>query len=89
MMCNLRDEKFASLALSLCKNSNLKHHQHGCVAVLNGKIIARGWNSDRCFSKDGILKNVCSCHAEMDCLRKMMKLVGNKAKGTRCLLQPS
>ena len=43
--------------------------QHGCVAVANGKIMARGHNTTRTQSQDGFICNTCSCHAEIAALR--------------------
>jgi tRNA(Arg) A34 adenosine deaminase TadA len=45
----------------------------GCVAVASGKVVARGHNNYRTYSKDGLIDNVCSCHAEIDVLRKCLK----------------
>ncbi len=49
-------------------------HKHGCVAVVNGKIIARGFNNYRTHSSDPFHCQGCSCHAEMDTLRKTYQL---------------
>ena len=49
--------------------------RHGCVAAINGKIIARGHNNYRQHSYDGIMNNPFSCHAEMDVLRKCLQKV--------------
>lgn len=77
-MCNLRDERIASIALQEADRSTMKYHQHGCVAVLGGQIIARGTNSYRCQSNDGYLTNTCSCHAEIDVLRKLERILAKK-----------
>ena len=46
--------------------------RHGCVAVLNGKIIARGFNNtSRTYSRDQFIRNTCSCHAEAATLREL------------------
>ena len=45
--------------------------QHGCVAVANGKIMARGHNTTRTQSQDGFICNTCSCHAEIATLRNL------------------
>ena len=46
---------------------NGKNSHHGAVLVWKGKVISRGWNQPR----NRIFKtNVCSVHAEMDCLNK-------------------
>ena len=73
-----RDERFARFALYEADKSNMKHHQHGCVAVMGGQIIARGYNSTRTQSSDGFLKNTCSCHAEIDVMRKLDKRLNRK-----------
>jgi hypothetical protein len=79
-LCNVnsRDERFARIALQEADKSNMKHHQHGCVAVIGGQIVARGYNSDRTYSCDGFLKNTCSCHAEIDVMRKLEKRLNKK-----------
>ena len=45
--------------------------RHGCVAVVNGKILGRGHNTIRTQSFDGFIRNTCSCHAEIAALRNM------------------
>jgi deoxycytidylate deaminase len=72
--CSFRDEKFASLALNEADKSIMKHHQHGCVAVVGGQVIARGYNSYRCYSNDGFLDDTYSCHAEIDVMRRLSKI---------------
>lgn len=76
--CNTRDERFAGIALSEADKSTMVHN-HGCVAVMGGKIIARGFNSDRCYSNDGFLTNLCSCHAEIDVLRQLDRILKKKS----------
>ena len=70
--CTHNDEKFVAIAVIEAEKSALPARL-GCVAVVNGKIIARGFNHYRTFSKDGLIENTCSCHAEMDVLRKCLK----------------
>tara|TARA_Y100000768_G_C23523752_1_gene471576 strand:+ start:45 stop:317 length:273 start_codon:yes stop_codon:yes gene_type:complete len=43
--------------------------KHGCIAVMNGKIVGRGHNHYRTMSSDKIISKMCSCHAEIDTLR--------------------
>jgi len=76
--CNSHDERLASLALLEADKSTMKHHQHGCIAVTGGQIIARGTNSYRCNSNDGYLTDTCSCHAEIDVLRKLERILTKK-----------
>jgi len=80
LLCTVtsRDERFATLAMSEADKSNMKYHQHGCVAVVGGRIIERGCNSDRCQSSDGFLDNTCSCHAEVDVMRKLDRRINKK-----------
>lgn len=53
--------------------------RHGCVAVLNGRVIGRGFNNYRCNSRDGFIKDAMTCHAEIAALRQVNKAT-NKFK---------
>lgn len=64
------DANYLSMAANEAKKSKLLS-QHGCVAVISGKILARGHNTLRTQSKDGFISNTCSCHAEMATLRSL------------------
>ena len=64
------DEKYVCHAAHESRKSNLLS-RHGCVAVVNGKILGRGHNSSRTQSHDGFICNTCSCHAEIAALRSM------------------
>ena len=78
LQCSLQDERYANLALTEADKSTMKHHNHGCIAVVSGTIVARGYNSYRCQSNDGLLIGSCSCHAEIDVLRKLSRLIVKK-----------
>jgi tRNA(Arg) A34 adenosine deaminase TadA len=67
-----KDQRFASIALDEAAKSTLLM-QHGCIAVLSGKVIAKGCNNIRCHSKDGLLhyRKCCSAHAEICVLHKL------------------
>lgn len=67
-----KDHRFASIALDEAAKSTLLM-QHGCIAVLSGKVIAKGCNNIRCHSKDGLLhyRKCCSAHAEICVLHKL------------------
>lgn len=69
-----RDFRFMQMAHTEAYKSPI-NMQHGCVAVMNGKVVARGYNTDRCHSKDGLLKRAWCCHAEIDVLRKLFRLL--------------
>jgi deoxycytidylate deaminase len=67
-----KDQRFASIALDEASKSPLLM-QHGCIAVLNGKVVAKGYNNIRSHSKDGLLnfRKCCSAHAEIHVLHKL------------------
>ncbi len=73
-----RDERYIQFAAEQAVKSNVLTFRHGCIAVVSGKIVARGYNNTRTYSKDGFIKNTCSCHAETDVLRKCYKQNINK-----------
>ena len=50
--------------------------RHGAVAVVNGKIVGRGHNHYRSTSRDNFIKNTCTCHAEIACLRQVFHSCG-------------
>jgi deoxycytidylate deaminase len=80
-VCTTRDEKYASLALHAANNSNMKYHQHGCIAVADGTVLASGCNSygiPTVMAKDKYLQTTCTCHAEADVLRKIERLLIKK-----------
>ena len=68
-----REERFLSLA-SLHAQESCMPFRHGSVIVQNGKPISFGMNHSRNYSKDGIISNCCSCHAEVDAIRNAYKL---------------
>ena len=55
--------------------------QHGCIAVVGGKIMATGFNNYRTTSNDGFIGNTCTCHAEVDTLRKLYRSCSNNVYG--------
>jgi len=70
--CTQNDEKYVSLAIAEAEKSDLRARL-GCIAVVSGKVIAKGYNHYRTFSKDKLIERTCSCHAEIDVLRKCLK----------------
>ncbi len=70
--CSTTDYRLASVALNESDKSPL-NYRIGCIACASGKIVARGYNHYRTYSKDGLIGNTCSCHAEIDVLRKCLK----------------
>ena len=68
-----KDHKIASLALAEARESPVMM-QVGCVATLNGKPIAQGHNHYRTHSKDKIICNTFTCHAECDVMHKLSNM---------------
>ena len=66
------DERFVSVAAREARKSHVRARL-GCVAVSSGKVVAKGFNTYRTYSKDGMINKACSCHAEIDVLRKCLK----------------
>lgn len=71
-----QDEHFIQAALVEAQNSpcNMKH---GAVAVSGGKILGRGFNHYRCHTRDGIVGDSCTCHAEMAAIRQILRRVNH------------
>lgn len=67
-----RDERFLSLATKHAQDS-IMQGRHGCVLTMHGKIVSSGHNSNRTYSRDGMIHTCCSCHAEIDALRNAQK----------------
>ena len=64
------DERYLCLAAHISRKSPVLM-QHGCVAVVGGKVMATGYNNYRTNSNDGFINNTCTCHAEVDAIRKL------------------
>ena len=71
-MVSIRDERFISEACSLAMDSQMLQ-RHGCVAVVNGKIMDVDAIIIEIILKDGMLSNCCSCHAEIAATRSAFK----------------
>ena len=72
--CSSSDIRYVELAATEAYKSTV-NYRHGCIAVSSGKVIAKGHNHDRTISRDGLISNnVCSCHAEIDVLRKCLRM---------------
>ena len=66
------DARFLSFAIDEANKSELRA-KIGCIAVVSGKIVARGYNTYQTHSKDGLIHHTCSSHAEVSVLRKCLK----------------
>jgi tRNA(Arg) A34 adenosine deaminase TadA len=71
-MITTKDAKFASKAAAEAQNSPCLM-RHGCVAVINGRIVGRGHNHHRSHSKDGFIHDCMTCHAEVAALREVYR----------------
>ena len=67
-----KSDKFCCAAVSHAAFSPMLQ-KHGCVAVVNGKIVGKGFNNYRNYSKDGLMRTCCSCHAEVAAIRDSTK----------------
>jgi len=67
-----REAAFMECALEEAEKSPCLF-RHGAVAVVNGRILARGHNTYRTYSRDRFIRNCCTCHAEIDVLRQVYK----------------
>jgi tRNA(Arg) A34 adenosine deaminase TadA len=70
MTLSNKDQQFINIAAEEAMSSDCLM-QHGCVAVLNGKVIGRGFNHLCNSTSDGfVVENQYSCHAEVSALRE-------------------
>jgi deoxycytidylate deaminase len=80
-----KDDRFMRMACNIGLESTI-NIRHGCVAVLNGKVVAQGFNNERCFSSDGLIRETWCCHAEIDTIRKLLySVIGTKTKNISVL----
>ena len=79
MQVSNKDERFIQKAAEQASQSPCLM-RHGCVAVINGRVVGRGYNNYRCVSRDGFIHNCMTCHAEMAALREVNKLSKNFKK---------
>jgi pyrimidine deaminase RibD-like protein len=70
-----RHRRCIDVAIEESYKSNILH-KHGCVIASNGRILSRGYNTNRTSSKDGLISRCCSCHAEISAIRNLAKSEG-------------
>ena len=78
-MLSKQEEKFIALASHYARMSPMQN-RHGCIAVLNGQEVGVGYNNYRNYSRDKIISNCLSCHAEISAVRNALKSVINERK---------
>lgn len=71
-MVSNSQRRYIGIAIEEAKKSTILQ-RHGCVIVSSGKVIGRGYNSERNYSKDKIISNCASCHAEISAIRSVAK----------------
>jgi deoxycytidylate deaminase len=67
-----RDSKFLGMAHEEAYKSPC-YRRHGCVAVIQGRVVGKGYNHYRCSTSDGFVQNSCTCHAEMSAIRQVYR----------------
>jgi deoxycytidylate deaminase len=72
MFISKKDEKFLAMASHYASKSTM-NSRHGCIVVLNGVVVANGFNHLRNYSSDKMLNQCYSCHAEIAAVRNAMK----------------
>lgn len=79
MSLSKKDHIHVMRAMDECKNSTMLM-KHGCVVANGSKLLATGHNHYRTRFGDGFIKQSCSCHAEMDALRKVSKITNQQSQ---------
>jgi len=70
-MISQKKEKIFIRSLEEAEKSNMQF-QHGCIATCGGKIIASGFNCHKGRQQNDLfLNDQCSCHAEINVLKKI------------------
>ena len=78
-MPSLNHEKFANIAAEQAVLSPVGM-QVGCAAVLNGRVIAKGYNHYRSKSRDRLMNNSFTCHAECHVLHQIINQYGHDTR---------
>ena len=60
-MMSVTDIKYISYATEEAMKSQVLM-RHGAIAVTNGKIMGRGFNNYRTYSRDKFINNTCTLH---------------------------
>jgi len=70
MSVSRKHERAAALAFDESKKSVMLS-QHGCVIMRGRQMVAKGINNYRTQCKEGFIHHdQCSCHAEVDAIRR-------------------
>ena len=83
---SIKDQRMIALALEEASKSTLAY-KHGCVATYGGKIIARGYNTNRSYHGSKTMNCMNTTHAEINVLRMLeQKYKNNPRKLSRITL---
>ena len=87
-MLSKKDFTFVNRAIDECAKSTMLM-KHGCVVADGRKILACGHNHYRTQFGDKFIGESCSCHAEMDAIRRALNSQSQSFKvrkrvGQRC-----
>lgn len=82
-MLTAKMENIYALCLSQAAESHLLY-RHGCIATYGGKIICKGCNTTT-YSTDDFIKNNCTCHAEINVLRRLYTKYQRQSKENKIL----
>jgi deoxycytidylate deaminase len=83
-MLSKQEEKFIASASHYATLSPMNNH-HGCIVVVNGQAVGSGYNNYRNYSRDKIISDCLSCHAEISAVRNAIKMEHCKRKQTAML----
>jgi deoxycytidylate deaminase len=78
-MVSKKEEKYIANASHYASMSPMQNH-HGCIVVLNGREIGKGYNHYRNYSRDKMMIDCLSCHAEICAVRNAIKMENNNSK---------
>ena len=76
MNISSKDEKHINRAVNECFKSPMLM-KHGCIVASGTKVLSTGHNHYRTQFGDNFITTSCSCHAEMDGLRKVINAMTN------------
>ena len=85
-MASARDTRFVAMAAEEATRSPCGTRV-GCICVLNGRPIAKGFNNYRTYSKDGIIGDSFTCHAECDVIHKVNNMFRTRDARRRKVVQ--
>jgi tRNA(Arg) A34 adenosine deaminase TadA len=77
MLSSKKESVYSQCLIQASKSTLL--YKHGCIATYGGKIMCKGCNTT-IYSTDEFIKNSCSCHAEINVIRRMYQKYQRQSK---------